>query len=451
MCPLADLPDLPLPPDTRAHLFPGVTVLIAPEATPVPRRCTLAEAILSDEFWTADEMRDPLHSDRFYCLVSRTGFRLHQSDEGHPMRYREHLAITAGIPLRRLALFPAAPRVSDAAIDGWPCITVLAVADRETAHGLDQDNFFSFLVDGRPLGQGWLCFQAFASPILAAEVLDTLNAAAPLGKKVEVEGAHLGPELLHIAPGTVLHAAYVDDGEQLAPALSPAHDGDSDSSGRSGFPCCFTEVQVLAPDFASSRVPLQLPMPVTASQLRGAVAAESSDHLRSTFPRLIEVFPQPSTFCCYFLRRPAWPYPGTLVCVDARRVAGGLFACRTTPNLSRSDCLAMIGRQDVADVSIYVRDTEHPWMPEECPNMLEGDLIRLFPQSCPFSAAMSLEDVVTCASDWEMPVSDVDEPWDHIWMVSSAHPEGGACPRRQPSDSSCYAARGRHKCWHHSI
>ena len=308
--------DQPLEDGVHAHLFPAATIRILPQHQVVPPQAALAQLLLDRHVWQYEDEIDWEPKDGVYCLVLRYGYRLFFADVGRPLQYRDRLAASLGIRTSDLAMFPAMPRVADAEIDGHVCRNVLVAVPRSFL----EEGAFCFVVDCRPLQQGWICFQALGNRIRAGVVLDVLNQDAPLGWQVALDGTRHGHEVLQVQPGQVLQASYcllddvadggvaaleredVFDRQEWLWGGQPLPDGGADDEGDALMPddtgpvgsigtAFELRVLVLAPDFVDEWHQISLSAPATVWQLIDCIRAQRLGVPAAGLSALVECFP----------------------------------------------------------------------------------------------------------------------------------------------------------------
>ncbi|CAE7897447.1 unnamed protein product, partial [Symbiodinium necroappetens] len=360
--------------------------------TSFPHSETLPERLLSTIPWQTDNEQGFSQSGDCYCLALRYGFRLYFADPRRPMQYRDRLAEAVGCRTQELAIFPAEPRVRNAAVDGHHCRTVLVTVPRTFLEEVDAS--FCFLVDGRQLLQGWYCFRAPDTRVLAADVLDALNEEAPQGWCAEVSGISVGYLLLDVAPGKVLEARYI-------PAPVPVGGNAEDMAWEQDFVIAdpgwygrfqagvesstveevdrpmelsATQVVVFRPDYVPIHIDVWLRVPATTDELFAAVSEQCQDAAILGFVRLVEVVPQPDTSFVSVLLLPAWPMTERAVLIDGRLKDGRLFALMVPCHMNLRSLLAAADYDPNCNVLMYAG--ESPWAleHEESVPVHEGEL-----------------------------------------------------------------------------
>ena len=144
-----------------------------------------------------------------YLLVDGRDNILHLADFGRPTRYREQIAACVGIRLRDLRLFPSQPRSEDAALEGMPCRTTIAVRD---AHRYTSADTFEVLVDARAVLLGWFTVTAVACRVSCNYILQTLAPEVSPQLLLSIADVPAGTDILEVRPGQILtvRAGQVD-------------------------------------------------------------------------------------------------------------------------------------------------------------------------------------------------------------------------------------------------
>ena len=453
---LAELPDAadimvfvgsdtsPLIDGAHLHVVCGVTIRFAQaEQFPLPPS-TLEDMLMVPFHWSTEPLSQPFENEGCYCLALRHSSRIFFADVGRPMQYRDRLAASVGLPAHQVVICPASPRVVDAAVDGYPCRTVLAVANK-TLFGASHAEFL-FVVDCRQLMQGWLCFTAATDRVLAETVLEPLNEEAPLGWRVAVNGISAGYALLSVFPGAVFKATYFQDdapdaAEIEAPIWESEHavltsnasiTADADphaevpgwhAASVSGEHFLATFV-IFMPDFRPEIVELHLRAPDTLARVLQAVSDRWQSPRRAFFPRLVEVVPQPDLSFASVIAAPFWTPTEVLILVDVRLAAKGVFALAVAPRLCRRSLLAIAALPISADLEVYVADSPFPARNDESFSLQEGTLVVIAVAPSPVLVTAYLSDMLLSQVGWGRIDGDLCALGRQIWVLAEPEPFG---------------------------
>ena len=418
--------ETPIGDEAQVHLFPAITIRVVPADAPAPVPLCIAQLLLSELSWRYETDFTWTVQDGVYCLVLRFGFRIFFADVARPLQYRDRLAASVGIPTSELALFPAGPKVEDAEIDGYLCRTVIVAVPR----GFVGEEGFCFIVDGRPILQGWLCFRATQHRIVAGEVLRVLNQEAPLGWKVTVGHAGSDQDILHVHPGAVLQACYypeengpglqhedwtrqeaVDLFDWLWDAQVADTDPDSPRADESLLPEVSESIPsadflgsflVLACDFAVECYQVPLRAPATVWQVVSAVRRLRFGVPASRLSALVESFPQPDTSFGVLVACPAWPHAEAVVAVDGRQADGRIFAIVVSRRMNTESLLVAAGYDPSGQFLAYFRDEPQHLERGEVRDISSGDLVVVVPRMHQLFVSAALPDMLLSAVGWRL-------------------------------------------------
>ena len=196
----------------------GDTVVFVPRGAVVPTLHSLAIDLFSGREWSRTLTVPTPPCEGAYGLVFEADNIFYTTQFLQPTAFRAHIAACIGVNEHRLRIFPSAPRVSDAAFDGHPCKTVIAVSESSL---LSEDSSFCVLIDARAILLGWQTFIAAAGRVPCAQICATLQRDAPIGWRVYLEGVAAGTTLLNVHPGQVLVAAVAPASEPSAAIAAP--------------------------------------------------------------------------------------------------------------------------------------------------------------------------------------------------------------------------------------
>ena len=215
--------------EASAHLHSGDTVRFLP-ADVVPRPLPLlANLLIGLGDWLEHVQLPAVTGPPTFCLVRYDETTAFRSDQSRPTQYRHQIAQLIGAPLSELVLQPACPRAPDAAIDGHPCLSVIAVSCAPATV-----EPVLVLLDCRPLLQDWAAVDVPTGFLRTREVLDRLAVLVPPG--CEPCFLEVPREAVHhrVAPGSVLTIGARERMPETAPVLfapgpgfaGPAHSED---------------------------------------------------------------------------------------------------------------------------------------------------------------------------------------------------------------------------------
>ena len=179
----------------------------------------------------------PALPGHYFCLVHARGSRLCFLPSADAAEYLAVFCGTLGFRPGDARVQFAVPRVEDAALLGRTCRGVVAVASlRDLDCPADVDEHVLFLVDGRPLLQGWSLWWARGG-LFAYEVLaESLLQYAPPGHAIQFEGVDVNDDGdLITPPGAVVVAHLVPGTPRPHYESAESSDPDSDDEDSDGF------------------------------------------------------------------------------------------------------------------------------------------------------------------------------------------------------------------------
>ncbi|CAE7871297.1 hypothetical protein AK812_SmicGene3911 [Symbiodinium microadriaticum] len=386
--------EAPLQDGVPLHLFPGVTLRFLPDDQPPAPALAISEMLQSMAFLNTEGVNPEVAPADYYCLVLRYSYKLFRADNLLPWQYRERFAGAIGCTASQVSIFPATPRAIDVAIEGCPCRTALAVVP--TSFVTEEVNSYCFLVDARPILQGWMCFRTRTSPIGAALVLRELNAEAPLGLRATLDDVATLDALIDVGPGQILVARYIPledlpnlgdpvghPGEVEWELLPPIHptDESSDDSNPPQEESMEGNYQVLVPcmlfmtDYCPELYEVALYLPAEPDELVDGVLDARSQQRQENSPCPHFVRPQPDTAFASLLMLPLWPVEHCVVLVDGRTVDQRLFAICLAPLIDRRSLLIAAAYEPDQPLDVYVRDSPWPLRADTAIPLYTGDLV----------------------------------------------------------------------------
>ena len=470
-----------LPPNLCVSVFVGLAV----EPTPGTEWCQLSHGDTS--FYPEEQARPPplslshlllraagwrhtldlpcTRSSHAFCLVCVDGNILHLANLRRPTAYRDHIAAAIGARVERLYLFPAAPRVSDAVIDGVKCRTVLAVCEFDRP---PPPLTFGVILDLRVLLLGWSLLTVVSGHIYCREVLARIQEDVPIGWQASIQGIPATAERYPAVPGQVfvlelfLTAAVGAARRTRSPeaqatyALSPpaavafdspasfAHGdsapaashnsgppdpdagvvddplADNDSVGPS-HPLCHMHFLVLAPEYCAEYITVEVPVPITTGDVLAVVDQARDASHRILFPVLLPVPLQPAWLRACLLAAPAWPTDMVQVLVACFVPPVRLFTTMTLPVLIVPDILRLAGVEDASNAFVYVAASEHP-SPDDVPvRVATGELLTIVPAGAPRIPPLQLERMLDTTDGWHATLPEPAPPAS-LWLVTDQQP-----------------------------
>ena len=184
--------------EASVHLSSGDTVRFLPESV-VPRDLPLlAHLLVGLGDWLEHVQLPEVIGPPAFCLVRYDEATIFHSDRSRPTQYRHQIAQLVGAPLSELVLQPACPRAADAAIDGYPCLSVIAVACAPAS-----EDPVLVLLDCRSILQGWIAVAVPTGFLRIHEVLARLSVVAPPGHELCLQEAPWDVVHSRVTPGSV--------------------------------------------------------------------------------------------------------------------------------------------------------------------------------------------------------------------------------------------------------
>ena len=198
---------LPIRSDEDIQLLTGHTVSIVSQGQPPAPFLDIDVILMFPMAWRQGIPYQVQTLDDCYCAITEGGHRLFRLPAARAMYYRADFAAFLPCPPQQLVLEPARPRLDDAAVRGWPCRTAVAAASRQS--GPTHAPSHLVMIDCRPLLQGWFVTWAPHGLLNARLLQEELEAFAPAGHVVALQGAHPVDGWYRLAPGQWLTAHYV--------------------------------------------------------------------------------------------------------------------------------------------------------------------------------------------------------------------------------------------------
>ncbi|OLP81664.1 hypothetical protein AK812_SmicGene37771 [Symbiodinium microadriaticum] len=195
---------IPLTRDGQHHVAHGDVFVFAPSGAIIPTMYSLVRELSSRRAWSGTPTIPQASDDGVYGLVHQNESILYFSQFEHPTTYRAQIAACVGIAQHSLRIFPSAPRVRNATLEGHPCRTLIAVCDIASSPAAP---ICGVLVDARAILQGWRSFSAVAGRVSCNMLRVALQWDAPLGWSITFRGISDDVDLLDVVSGQVLVVA----------------------------------------------------------------------------------------------------------------------------------------------------------------------------------------------------------------------------------------------------
>ena len=454
----------PLQLDVLAHVVTGTTITLVPAADRPPLLWDLGQMLLDAGHWSSHVVVPDISASHAYCLVWESRHQLFRADPADRGRLRQCLAAAVGVDVEDVDITPANPRATDVAVTGVPCHTTIAITDLGSDTATDRPR--PVLLDGRPIQEGWLTWQAYNGLVYLPDLRRFLQPVIPPGHSLCFAGA---PDLgthLQVLPGTVVILDFVlrpppmtrlaprimsqarsnPDTPALgqedrpstspagppvpdpAPALAPAAPAETPQEGGSfmavteGGVVASAIFLVFAPGYLPELLEVDVTFPAAVSHVIAAVGAARSPDSVGRFPHLLEVNPQPDITYGTLLALPAWPTIEVLVYFDLRGLDDRYFALNVPAAMTYASLLAVADVPAHALVDIYVRDMPWPLGPDVRVELLTGDLIVMTRPAHPVLVHASLRDMLQTAQGWATELDIPGEYGDRTWLVTDHEP-----------------------------
>ena len=321
-------------------------------------------------------------------------------------------------------MYPAHPRVPNAALDGLPCQTVLAVVERQT--GLPSAPF-CVIVDARDVYAGWLTVPAFLGHVYPEAVLSRLRPFVPSNWEARLIDVPSEVAPLQVAPGQVIEVttgrsrtynegagagdvqpANLDESASAADGDSEASDDllmsdalvDENDATREQVHFLTGAFLVFAQDYLPEFVEVRLPVGVPLADALQAVAAARMPGYSARMPLLAAVHPQPRGSHALVVALPLWPLQGAQVIIDCRAVDGRIFAKHVAGQVTRSDLFRAAALPDSAETDVFVGVRPAPLTQHDLVNLLHGDLIFFVPNGANYHVITNLQDMLLSPEGW---------------------------------------------------
>ena len=218
----------------------------------------------------------------------------------------------------------------------------------------------------------------------------------------------LGGEWLPRPPFSVEDHPQLDEEDPDDPT-----DSDSDSAT-----VVHAHFVVLKHDFTPELVTVPLALPCTQPEALGQVQLGRDPFIRSAFPLLLEVSPQPCSGQAVCIGAPAWsPQPG--VCIDTIAVDRRIFVAYAPTYVSRQDLISLADLPEALELEVWIGGNELLRDDDPPVHVYPGVLIRFLPSGTRPLEAPSLGQALLSARWWG-DVADVPRPRiDRAYCIAS--------------------------------
>ena len=460
--------------DAWHHAMSGDTfIFLTPDAHVGPLR-QLEMTLSRNIFWTAHPIFPaPDHHSTYMLVLSDTTVRA-ATDFSQPFDHRRQLAAALGFPSQRLCLHPAAPPVTNAAMDGFPCRAVLAVSEL-CANAAEPP--CSVLLDLRAFLLGWRLYPSQDGWISATRLFSDLASETPCGfvpflvhhsqmpahmdnfrttqgqvlvlglrtaDRDASSGAPSAPpeETMTSHPanetqGTNHITGDIPAGAHPAPSMTGSTGNDigqyaasagNDFSERAAderYPApgalgavlqSFTGIFViLGQNYQPELVSARFRVGCDVDAALEAIQSRRSSYCATCLPRLVAVHPQPRYDHAIAIAVPAWNCEGAVLAFDCRAVNGRLFALQLGSVVTREGLLTAAGLLDDEALQVYVKDQPWPLPLEAFATMTHGDLVLISPRDAPYHTVTNLHAMLTSVVGWDphfaLPIPHGEAAW----------------------------------------
>ncbi|CAE7296601.1 unnamed protein product [Symbiodinium sp. CCMP2592] len=361
----------PLEDGVEVHLFPGENVRILHSGRLPGQNSSLTQLLLSPMAWSTTPPFPEVSPDGLYCLVDDSGGRLVSVDINEPFRYRATVAAAAGIPEVQVRVFPANPRVPNAASAGMICRTCIVAVSELDMHARGSEH--AVILDSRIFLAGWRTVWPQADSIDSRDLIDDLRSLCPPGWLPALDIALGEQGIAHTAPGAVISVrAYRD----VPPRIGPFHISPAPAVFNAGYAILgdhrplaalpqgstvyMIQFLVYSPDRLVEFVEVEARRGTPIRPLLARVNSCRPGQLRQLSPGLLAADPQPDPSYCAVLAVPQWQPPGVFVLVDCRHYDDRAFAALVPVSISRGSLLAIVDIDPHEHVLIFVGHADRP-------------------------------------------------------------------------------------------
>ena len=426
----------------RIHTFPGMLFSFLHEGDEPVIPVTLGQLLQFRSWDPPLEVPEPFFQDA-YCLVYSGPGQLFFADPTVPMRYRHRIAEATGANPAHMRLYACEQRPRDAAINGVPCTTIIAVGDRRRDYV--QPAWHMALLDCRFIEMGWHAVYVTSGTFDIQKVLDDFDSHAPLGWHTILLGDFPQTGRIAARPGQIFVLAYAAEAHQRTSIAGAEHGEEQDGSfphvphdeppndsPESGTPGTEAETRTddqnhegdpvevhcltLMPEYAQEHVVVPVVLPASVDAVLQLVDQVRDAQYRHLFGRLIPVDVQPALGAACILAVPAWTFEGVPALFVSFAPPVRVFALVVPASLSAEGILRIVGAN--AHMQVFVRDV--PWaLPADASTPVRsGDLFTVFPIGHPYIPPITLASMLRTAEGWHDEPVLPRPPSDGLWLLT---------------------------------
>ena len=437
---------VPLPDDVFCHVTHGDSVaFVPPEAAP-PVLTFLEHTLLDAAVWTDFRTLPVPDADGNYVLLHDADTILYMTRFLAPTTYKDQIAACVGMRSQDVCLIPAQPRVTNAALDGLPCRTVLVVGTRPAANDVP---VVWVIIDARDVFSGWYSYQTTSGIVSSPELIAEVHHTLPVGWQARLVDVSSDTESFEARPGQVFQVVavrgtpYASPEQDTDPVQMPADNDASASSdptpntdaqstgsspyagpfngmsevgqasvspsspslgpetGEPGMPRYHTGAfLVLAQECLPELVEVRYAGGVSLHDALGLVSAARALRDSVRLPVLHAVHPQPRGTHALLIALPSWHLHGAHVVLDTRPVDGRLFAVHLVGNVSRGELFRAAQLPDDPETEVFIGANPLPLAAGRLVSLLHGDLIYFTPAQAQYHVVTNLQDMLNAPEAW---------------------------------------------------
>ena len=422
------------------QLYQGALITIVYAGAALPAQYALGDLLQSRLAWgTPMRLPQPSYADA-RCLIFQDETRLCVDAMRAPPGYREVIAQATGADPQRMRLYAAALRESDAAVQGVPCPTLIAVGQPPSAE--PWPIWHCAILDCRPLAAQWKVIYVQRGTVLQRTLFAALQRHSRPGWTMLIDGKPETDDVLWLAPGQVVVATLTQDHAQPRtthadspdPAL-PAPDGHDPvpADGPTDMPETADDAEadveaheqqfrtaflVCVPDYAPESIVVDLPLPCSPVRAFQGIQALRDERRRQWFPRLIPVSHQPYPDTGIVLALPPWEGPNVTILVHNGFAANRVFAAVAPPLPQRHLLLGMVGLPAHHEAHVYVKDLPWPLTDGITVALEHGDIVSIQPPTHDFIVLADLSDMLVDRRSWTPQMPFPFPRQGHLWLLT---------------------------------